>query len=484
MVVFKILSKVSGQHYVGSCRGNIDERWELYLRAAEAGLDFPLYVEIREHGEAQFLIEELDYADDIAELKEMELLHTIELVARSLRNYKFGRTDAVVKRIRQVDHERAWMKDLPEEPVRAKFSSTPALKVKSKPSPKPKPMPAVPRPSIAAPASTSTVRVADGASRPAGVGKAPSIVESRPENSSAELDKALFAEGIGLLVRAVATVEQLSQRQQQARDGAKALALALAESERTLQQLQVQQDEAALRARLAMEAVAASQSANIVLMDAQRQARESSLAALAVLESGDEASIQAAQLQQELSRLLLRIKVGATTSKSVSALPQLESQRAVEKPVSAPAVEMPVVPLSVSQSMPPLPIVSASLSSAPVAPSFNNVQRCQEAEEAKMVNQLKQLGQMLTQPQPQQVGVADVESVPGAIEAELSGRPLEVRSPARAWIGTTADDAESALVLVNKSTPTTVVHRRSKAPRSVLASATGAGRKTLSIKAR
>ncbi len=482
MVVFKILCKVSGQHYVGSCRGNIDDRWELYLRAAEAGLDFPLYVEIREHGEAQFLIEELDYADDVAELKEMELLHTIELVGRSLRNYKFGRTDAVVKRTRQVDHERAWMKDLPEEPVKAKFSSVPALKVKSKPcpKPKPKPLPAVVLPPITAPAST--VRVADGASRPAGVGKAPSVVESRPENSSAELDKALFAEGIGLLVRAVATVEQLSQCQQQARDGAKALSQALVESERTLQQLQVQQDEAALRARLAMEAAAASQSANSVLIDAQRQARESSLAALAVLESGDEMSIQAAQLQQELSRLLLRIKVGATTSKSVSALPQLEPERAVEKPVSAPAVEMPVVPLSVSQSMSPLPIVSASLSTAPVAPSFNGVQRCQEAEEAKMVNQLKQLGQMLTQ--PQQVGVADVESVPGVVEAELSGRPLEVRSPARAWVGTTADDAESALVLVNKSTPTTVVHRRPKAPRSVLASATGAGRKTLSIKAR
>ncbi len=115
MVVFKILNKITGQHYVGSCRGDIYERWALYVRAAEAGLDYPLYHEIREQGESSFSITELDYADSIEELKEMELLHTIELIARSLRAYKFGVKDAVVKRCSKLDLDRAWMKDLQEE---------------------------------------------------------------------------------------------------------------------------------------------------------------------------------------------------------------------------------------------------------------------------------------------------------------------------------------------------------------------------------
>ncbi len=115
MVVFKVLNKITGQHYVGSCRGDIYERWALYVRAAEAGLDYPLYHEIREQGESSFSITELDYADSIEELKEMELLHTIELLARSLRAYKFGVKDAVVKRCSKLDLDRAWMKDLQEE---------------------------------------------------------------------------------------------------------------------------------------------------------------------------------------------------------------------------------------------------------------------------------------------------------------------------------------------------------------------------------
>ncbi len=115
MVVFKILNKVTGQNYVGSCRGDIYERWELYARAAEAGLDFPMYREIRELGEEQFSIVELDFTEDREELKEIELLHTIELKARSLRAYKFGVKDTVVKRCTKTELDQAWMKELSQQ---------------------------------------------------------------------------------------------------------------------------------------------------------------------------------------------------------------------------------------------------------------------------------------------------------------------------------------------------------------------------------
>ncbi|MFT6913834.1 MAG: hypothetical protein ACJAWL_000120 [Motiliproteus sp.] len=489
MVVFKILSKVSGQNYIGSCRSDIDERWQLYLRAAEAGLDFPLYKEIREHGEEQFIVEELDYADDIAELKEMELLHTVELSARSLRSYKFGITDALVKRIRQGDHERAWMKDLPEEPLRAKIPAAPAAK------PKPRAKATKPRVQVASSVAPKP-RVVSSKPEPAGNAQgglsgsrpetdAPSV-KAGPVDHSAELDKALFAEGIGLLVRAVAEVDQLSSGQQQARDEAQSLTRALADSDRVLQQLQAQQEEVALKARLAMEAVEASQSANATLIEVHRQTRERSLSALKALESSGDRSIQAAQLQQELSRLLLRIKVGAAGSKT-AAVPAAAPAAITAAITAATTAES---ASAVVASEPAAPSISAvpvpRLTDTPAAEATLQV----EAQEAKMVNQLKQLDQMLTQEQPE-VAVETASKQTGADTASPSaGSPLEVNSPARAWVGTIADDADSALVLVKDAAPATVVLRRPKVTRPVGGSSAGMSaaadkvRKTLSIKAR
>ena len=542
MVVFKIFSKVSGQYYVGSCRSDIDERWELYLRAAEAGLEFPLYKEIREHGEGQFTIDELDFADDIAELKEMELLHTIELSARSLRSYKFGLTDAVVKRIRQVEHERAWMKDLPEEPVRTKVtpplvvkrgaknavaqSVAPAVtdvvkssahKIVQDRSKKDQPVAVPSKPkSLAAkflaPSVTVAERSSDRIEKQASASRAvPGVpgqiktkpTETAPADASAELDKAMFAEGIGLLVRAVASVEQFSRYQQQAKDEALSQARALAESERALQQLQLLQDEAAIKAQSALEAVAAVQAASSALINAQRQTRERSAATLAAIEKRGEMPEQAAQLQQEFSRLLMRIKMGASSrpvsastsnptanpvaSAAVSAHPALEAKRqglaaVAEQPQevshvgSVKSLAFTAVPVEPKQAPTLTPVV---LENALGEEQKHRV----KAQEAGMVNQLKQLGNMLVKDQ-----LASADSAALLAEADDQGAqvsPLNIKSPARAWIATSADDVESALVLVNKSKPTTVVHRRPKASKAVPSGASAAiGRKTLSIKSR
>ena len=459
VVVFKIFSKASGQHYIGACRGSVDKRWELYLRAAEAGLDFPLYKEIREHGEAQFTIEELDYADDIDELKEMELLHTVELAARSLRNYKFGMTDAVVKRIRQVDHERAWMKDLPEEPVRVKVSPVPKVQQAQPVVPRitsPKPKMASPQRSSPPVRASSPVNSVSEA-LPSIVSSTASVNDSAKPDHSTELDKALFVEGIGLLVRAVASVEQLSEAQQQVTGRAQSLSQALAESERALQQLQVQQDEAGLRARLAMEAVAASQSANRQLIELHRQAQERSASVMQVLEQSGDLSIQTAQLQQEFGRLMLRIKVGTSPSKSADVPPQ---------PLATETDNIHPLAISVNDEIALQPSIDAP----------NNAKQWAEREEAKMVNQLKVLDQLI----PERQGC----ELKPKVESLSTHRPLDVQSPARAWVATTADDPESALVLVKDAAPATVVLRRAKASSLVAGTAVLSRRKTLSIKAR
>ncbi|MEH6471566.1 MAG: hypothetical protein V7752_09960 [Halopseudomonas sp.] len=493
MVVFKILSKVSGQHYVGSCRSDIYERWELYLRAAEAGLDFPLYHEIREHGEAQFLIAELDYAEDIAELKEMELLHTVELLARSLRNYKFGRSDTVVKRTLQSDQQRAWMKDLPAEdqlkPRKLlKTAAKPAAKSAAKSASKSKP--ALARTRLAEPAKlkqivtpSSRPSVSDVATKPA-VARA-AVVESlaaKPtaEDAAAELDKSLFAEGIGLLVRAVASVEQLNNLQQQASGQVKSLTDALAESDRALQQLQSQQHDAAEKARQAMAAVEASQLANTALLEAQRQAHVCADSALTALNQGKQSSLQAAQLQQDMSRLLGRLKSAPSASK-----PDAVATAKPETPApSATDLNRPFVSVSVPQ--PVRPTVS------PVSPVAQE-QELMKAEEAKMVNQLKQLDKLLVE--DDQAAPQVIDSTEHTSISDTAEDPLGIGMPARAWVAGAVDGGEPAQVLAKQVSAATVIRRRSKAPSSVVAvpsqvasSAASeravVSRKTLSIKAR
>ncbi len=536
MVVFKILNKVSGQHYVGSCRGDIFERWQLYLQAADAGLDFPLYQEIRELGEAKFSIDELDYAEDIGELKEMELLHTVELGARSLRSYKFGLNENVVKRRRQIQHENAWKKEIPAD---AQPSSTAHTTTKPviKPTIKPEavqtgsatlnPSKTTIKPAVKAAAATSiaiktstpqitvkpttasqaTVTTTD--TSPTSVVTATATHTDQPADIDApsELDKSLFAESIGLLVQTLSSVEQLTEQQRQAKQETVALAQALTASDQALQQLQQQHDEAAVKALAAMAAVEASQQANQALIAAQQQARSCSVSALKALEQSDATAAQAGQLQHQLTQLLGRLKAGSTgqrsnpraattptSSTTVNSQPHstpstvtrtftASSQQTVEQPVIAKPIAQNVTDLPASEPNSPLETTASTLTATAAE------QQLVAAEEAKMVNQLKQLDRLLDQPvaQPPIVGT-DVE------------KSEAVAIPARAWVAgaesNAGADSDRAQLLPKEPATPTVIRRRSRTAKRIMAATNSAApslansahrptvsRKRLSIKA-
>ena len=511
MIVFKILNKVSGQHYVGSCRGDIFERWQLYLNAAEAGLDFPLYQEIREHGEAKFTIAELDFAEDISELKEMELLHTIELNARSLRSHKLGLSENVVKRRRQLAHENAWKKEIPAEdksPTAAPTSKPIVRKaVVSKPVTKKAPIntqttadqhqvktritapqantamtapKAVKKTIVKGPieAATTTNRAAVKlSSSPAGTQK-PDSGKLHNQNADDELQKTLFAESVGLLVRTLSSVEQINSQQQRARDEAESLSQALIASDNALQQLLQQQQQAAAMAEQAMTAVAASQQANQELISAQQQALQCSASTLDALDKNQQSLDQNQLLQQQLTDLLGRLKNSSATtqaqpnpvSTSMNSAPSLSKPSTSEAALSEPSLskaaiaepliaEVPGADLSLStastaskpSTTQPLSVVTrtATATNPTVVSSDDNEAQRQllQAEESKMVNQLKQLSQLLDHPAEQSTVQADQEEA----------QPSQI-APARAWVAGAESDTEQ---LLTKKTPT-IIRRRGR----------------------
>ncbi|MFB9888092.1 GIY-YIG nuclease family protein [Balneatrix alpica] len=90
MIIFKIVNRITEQTYLGSAKSDVFARWQEYVKAAEAGLDFPLYDDIRQHGEQAFEVLEIDFAESREELQELELYYMVELRARSLKGYKFA----------------------------------------------------------------------------------------------------------------------------------------------------------------------------------------------------------------------------------------------------------------------------------------------------------------------------------------------------------------------------------------------------------
>ncbi|OMH25539.1 GIY-YIG nuclease family protein [Motiliproteus sp. MSK22-1] len=460
MVVFKILNKVTGKNYVGSCRGDIFERWELYARAADAGLDFPLYKDIREHGESQFSITELDFVEDREELKEIELFHTIELSARSLRSYKFGLKDSVVKRCTKTQLDKAWQKEMSEQ---ARAEAEKAAEVRSQSSKSAnevspfssslaKPLETKPvsadakehnahgnnrtniddlmtsRASSSVSASVLAVaqkrhqsaekvkstfsqKLASGSlsetkaetassgiktsashplsadlakmvsladsqtanSRPLdsrsksvagsqddvagsqgdttgsqdnvtgaqnrGFGNQKAVVSQRShggdqasiDNDQQEREKSVLADGISLLVRTLGSAEQLSGLQQQTQQHVNTVAEALTESARTLNQLQIRQQHAALKAQEAAQAVEASLAANEALTVAHQQALDCSDAVLSVLKESSSAGENLTLLQNELKELLGRLKEDsrATTVPAIASRRNAEEKKKV-----------------------------------------------------------------------------------------------------------------------------------------------------------
>lgn len=92
MVVFKITNTITGKHYIGTSFNSGFQRFEQYVEAANEGLDFPLYDDIREHDMSAFSVEELFETDDKEELYELEKDYVSIYNGESLRGYKIGQT--------------------------------------------------------------------------------------------------------------------------------------------------------------------------------------------------------------------------------------------------------------------------------------------------------------------------------------------------------------------------------------------------------
>lgn len=72
MIIFTVTNKVTKQIFVGSTRNDLESQWEKMVAAAHQDLDYPLYREIRIHGEDEFTVEEWDRAESREELAELE----------------------------------------------------------------------------------------------------------------------------------------------------------------------------------------------------------------------------------------------------------------------------------------------------------------------------------------------------------------------------------------------------------------------------
>ena len=207
------------------------------------------------------------------------------------------------------------------------------------------------------------------------------------------------------------------------------------------------------------------------MVAAQQQARSCSASALKALEQSDTTAAQAGQLQHQLAQLLGRLKTGSTakhsrtttvknplspTASTMDHAVKTNPQQATDPSVSAtPAAAKATTQAAMTE---PAKVESASSLHNPTA----DEQQLVAAEEAKMTNQLKRLGQLLDQPAEQ----------PLADEAEQNDAEQAVTTPARAWIagaGSTAEeDADSAQLLPKETAAPTVIRRRSRTGQRVV----------------
>ncbi|WP_261842522.1 hypothetical protein [Aliamphritea ceti] len=88
MIVFTITNTTTEQIYVGTSREDIDRRWEVILKAAEAGVEAHLYDDIREYGIDSFAVSEWAFAEDTAELRELMQAALEETGGTSLQGLK------------------------------------------------------------------------------------------------------------------------------------------------------------------------------------------------------------------------------------------------------------------------------------------------------------------------------------------------------------------------------------------------------------
>ena len=103
MIIFAITNTVTGQHYIGSTRNGLDEQWNRIVAASEMGLDYPLYRDIRIHGQQAFHREIYDTAESREELVALERTAMTDLDAISLRGHKTSRTTIKKKKAAPVE---------------------------------------------------------------------------------------------------------------------------------------------------------------------------------------------------------------------------------------------------------------------------------------------------------------------------------------------------------------------------------------------
>ncbi|WOG29346.1 hypothetical protein [Endozoicomonas sp. 8E] len=101
MIIFTVTNKVTKQIFVGSTRNDLESQWEKMVAAAHQNMDYPLYREIRIHGEDEFTVEEWDRAESREELAELEQDAIDFFGADSLKGYKTSTVKILPKKKRR-----------------------------------------------------------------------------------------------------------------------------------------------------------------------------------------------------------------------------------------------------------------------------------------------------------------------------------------------------------------------------------------------
>lgn len=76
-VIYRITNKVNGKVYIGLTTVPLDERWRNHINSV-GRVKRPLYNSMKKHGIGNFIIEEIDRADDFEELGKLERKYIAE----------------------------------------------------------------------------------------------------------------------------------------------------------------------------------------------------------------------------------------------------------------------------------------------------------------------------------------------------------------------------------------------------------------------
>ncbi|ROR94764.1 hypothetical protein EDC56_3907 [Sinobacterium caligoides] len=96
MIVFTITNQHTNEVYVGTARNTAEEKWKQYLSSTAAGLDFPLYNDIRDYGSDAFQVSEWAFADSMEELTTLNREAMLKFDGISLRGHKTVNSSVVL----------------------------------------------------------------------------------------------------------------------------------------------------------------------------------------------------------------------------------------------------------------------------------------------------------------------------------------------------------------------------------------------------